>query len=163
LWRDYPHSTVSGSGLDVGLPDGQFGNSEVGHMTLGAGRIVYQQLTRIDKDIADGTFFQNPAYCAAIDKAVAANKAVHIWGLLSDGGVHSHENHILAILEMAAKRGAKQFISMRFSMAATRRRAAQKTSIKLAQDKLDATRRWPLRQPLRALLRDGSRQALGSR
>lgn len=106
--QQYPHTLLSGSGLDVGLPDGQFGNSEVGHMTLGAGRVVYQQLTRIDKDIADGTFFSNPAYMEAIDKAVAADKAVHIWGLLSSGGVHSHEAHMLAMLEMAVRRGAQK-------------------------------------------------------
>lgn len=138
LWHDCPHSTLSGSGLDVGLPDGQFGNSEVGHMTLGAGRIVYQQLTRIDKDIVDGTFFQNPAYCVAIDKAVAANKAVHIWGLLSDGGVHSHENHILAILEMAAQRGAKQLYLHAFLDGRDTPPRSAQTSLKLVQDKLDA-------------------------
>lgn len=108
LWAQYPHTLISGSGLDVGLPDGQFGNSEVGHMTLGAGRVVYQQLTRIDKDIQEGTFFSNPAYLEALDGAVRAGKAVHIWGLLSSGGVHSHENHIAAMLEMAVKRGARQ-------------------------------------------------------
>lgn len=138
LWRSCPRNTISGSGLDVGLPDGQFGNSEVGHMTLGAGRIVYQQLTRIDKGIADGTFFQNTAYCEAIDKAVAANKAVHIWGLLSDGGVHSHENHILAILEMAAIRGAKQLYLHAFLDGRDTPPRSAETSIKLAQDKLDA-------------------------
>jgi 2,3-bisphosphoglycerate-independent phosphoglycerate mutase len=138
LWQSCPHSTLSGSGLDVGLPDGQFGNSEVGHMTLGAGRIVYQQLTRIDKDITDGTFFQNPAYCAAIDKAVATDKAVHIWGLLSDGGVHSHENHMLAILEMAAQRGVKQLYLHAFLDGRDTPPRSAQSSIKLAQDKLDA-------------------------
>jgi 2,3-bisphosphoglycerate-independent phosphoglycerate mutase len=108
VWQNCPHTLISASGLEVGLPDGQFGNSEVGHMTLGAGRTVYQQLTRIDKDIADGTFVTNVAYCKAIDGAVAANKAVHVWGLLSPGGVHSHESHILAILELAAQRGVKK-------------------------------------------------------
>lgn len=108
LWETSPHTLISGSGLDVGLPDGQMGNSEVGHMSLGAGRIVYQSITRIDKDIADGDFFTNPTYTKAVDKAVNAGKAVHILGLLSAGGVHSHENHILAMMELAAKRGAKQ-------------------------------------------------------
>ncbi len=138
LWRDCPHSLVSGSGLDVGLPDGQFGNSEVGHMTLGAGRIVWQQLTRIDKDIADGTFFHNPAYCAAIDQAVAAGKAVHVWGLLSPGGVHSHENHILAMLEMAVQRGAKQVYLHAFLDGRDTPPRSAEASIRLAQDKLDA-------------------------
>lgn len=138
LWRNNPHSVISGSGLDVGLPDGQFGNSEVGHMTLGAGRIVYQQLTRIDKDIADGTFFENPAYCAAIDKAVAAGKAVHVWGLLSPGGVHSHENHIVAMLEMAAKRGATKIYLHAFLDGRDTPPRSAEASIRLAQDKLDA-------------------------
>ncbi|WP_320837156.1 2,3-bisphosphoglycerate-independent phosphoglycerate mutase [Zhongshania sp.] len=108
LWRDAPHTLISGSGLDVGLPDGQMGNSEVGHMSLGAGRVVYQSITRIDKAISDGDFFSNPVYTQAVDKAVHAGKAVHILGLLSAGGVHSHENHILAMIELAAQRGAKQ-------------------------------------------------------
>lgn len=108
LWQQRPHTLVSGSGLDVGLPDGQMGNSEVGHMSLGSGRIVYQSISRIDKAIADGNFDTNPAYTEAIDKAVAADKAVHVFGLLSAGGVHSHENHIAAALRLAAKRGAKK-------------------------------------------------------
>lgn len=108
LWRDAPHTLISGSGLDVGLPAGQMGNSEVGHMSLGAGRVIYQQITRIDKAIEDQSFFDNPAYCEAVDKAMAANGAVHLMGLLSPGGVHSHEQHILAMIELAAQRGCKQ-------------------------------------------------------
>ncbi|EKE73041.1 2,3-bisphosphoglycerate-independent phosphoglycerate mutase [Gallaecimonas xiamenensis] len=107
LWAEKPHSLISGSGLDVGLPDGQMGNSEVGHVNLGAGRVVYQELTRIGKAINDGDFFDNPALCAAVDKAVAKGKAVHIMGLLSPGGVHSHEEHLLAMMELAARRGAE--------------------------------------------------------
>ena len=106
LWSQRPHSLISGSGLDVGLPDGQMGNSEVGHMSLGAGRIIYQQITRIDKAIEDGEFFSNPALCKAIDSAQAHAGAVHIFGLLSPGGVHSHENHIIAAMKLAAQRGA---------------------------------------------------------
>ena len=106
LWRDAPHTLVSGSGLDVGLPAGQMGNSEVGHMSLGSGRVVYQSITRIDKAIADGSFDRNPAYTRAIDRAVAAGGAVHLFGLLSPGGVHSHENQIFAAARLAAKRGA---------------------------------------------------------
>lgn len=138
LWRDNPHSLVSGSGLDVGLPEGQFGNSEVGHMTLGAGRVVWQQLTRIDKDIADGTFFENPAYCAAIDKAIANNKAVHIWGLLSDGGVHSHENHILAALQLAVQRGAEQVYLHAFLDGRDTPPRSAEDSLRITQDTLDA-------------------------
>ncbi|HSH12924.1 MAG TPA: 2,3-bisphosphoglycerate-independent phosphoglycerate mutase, partial [Desulfurivibrionaceae bacterium] len=99
---------INTSGKYVGLPDGQMGNSEVGHMNLGAGRVVYQSLTRIDKDLADGTFATNPALCAAIDKAVGSDRAVHLMGLLSPGGVHSHEDHIMAAAELAAARGAKE-------------------------------------------------------
>jgi 2,3-bisphosphoglycerate-independent phosphoglycerate mutase len=106
LWRNNPKTLIHTSGLAVGLPDGQMGNSEVGHMTLGAGRVVYQNFTRINKAIADGDFFTNPVFCDAVDKAVASDKAVHIMGLLSPGGVHSHEDHINAMLELAAQRGA---------------------------------------------------------
>ena len=108
LVADSANTLISGSGLDVGLPEGQMGNSEVGHMSLGAGRIVYQSITRIDQAIAAGDFIQNPAYLEAIDNAVSAGNAVHIMGLLSPGGVHSHEAHIFAALQLAAARGAKQ-------------------------------------------------------
>ena len=102
LLRDAPNTLVSGSGLDVGLPAGQMGNSEVGHMSLGSGRIIYQSITRIDKAIADGEFANNAAYVEAIETAVLNNRAVHIMGLLSDGGVHSHEAHIAEIIRVAA-------------------------------------------------------------
>ena len=108
LFREAPNRLVSGSGLDVGLPEGQMGNSEVGHMSLGSGRIIYQQITRIDKSIADGDFFENSAYTEAVDKAIANNGAVHIMGLMSAGGVHSHENHICAAIELAAARGCNK-------------------------------------------------------
>ncbi len=102
-----PNGLISGSGMDVGLPDGQMGNSEVGHMNLGAGRVVYQDFTRVTKAIRDGEFFENPAIVTAVDKAVSAGKAVHILGLLSDGGVHSHQDHLVAMAELAAQRGAE--------------------------------------------------------
>ncbi|HDT6075516.1 TPA: 2,3-bisphosphoglycerate-independent phosphoglycerate mutase [Aeromonas veronii bv. veronii] len=108
LARDYTSTLISGSGLDVGLPDGQMGNSEVGHVNIGAGRIVYQELTRISKDIQDGEFFQNVELAKAVDAAVTNGKAVHIMGLMSPGGVHSHEEHIMGMIEMAAKRGAEK-------------------------------------------------------
>lgn len=107
LWREGESTLVSGSGLDVGLPQGQMGNSEVGHMSLGSGRVIYQSITRIDKAINDGDFDKNKAYCDAIDEAIAAGGAVHLFGLLSDGGVHSHENHIFAAARLAQARGAK--------------------------------------------------------
>ena len=108
LLASQPHGLISGSGMDVGLPDGQMGNSEVGHMNLGAGRVVYQDFTRVTKSIRDGEFFENPTICTAVDKAVGAGKAVHILGLLSDGGVHSHQDHLVAMAELAAKRGAEK-------------------------------------------------------
>jgi 2,3-bisphosphoglycerate-independent phosphoglycerate mutase len=108
LWQNQPKALVSGSGLDVGLPEGQMGNSEVGHMTLGAGRVVYQNFTRINKAISDGDFFTNPVYCQAIDNAIAAGGAVHIMGLLSPGGVHSHEQHLVAAIKLAAQRGCEK-------------------------------------------------------
>jgi 2,3-bisphosphoglycerate-independent phosphoglycerate mutase len=108
LKAHYPNMLIETSGMAVGLPDGQMGNSEVGHVNLGAGRIVYQDFTRITKSISDGEFEHNPALCAAVDKAVVANKAVHIFGLLSPGGVHSHEDHIFAMLELAKARGAEK-------------------------------------------------------
>jgi 2,3-bisphosphoglycerate-independent phosphoglycerate mutase len=106
LWRDYPHTLINASGLGVGLPGHQMGNSEVGHLNLGAGRVVYQEFTRISKALEDGAFFQNPVLTAAVDKAVQHDKAVHIFGLLSDGGVHSHEEHIHAMVKLAVERGA---------------------------------------------------------
>lgn len=106
LWQNYPHTLIAASGLDVGLPDGQMGNSEVGHVNLGAGRIVYQDLTRLDKEIKDGDFFTNPVLTSAVDKAVTTGKALHIMGLMSPGGVHSHEDHIIAMIELASQRGA---------------------------------------------------------
>lgn len=92
----------------MGLPDGQMGNSEVGHMTIGAGRVLYQSLTRINAAIASGAFDANPAYCQAIDRAVASGGAVHLLGLLSPGGVHSHQDHIFAAIALAARRGARR-------------------------------------------------------
>ncbi len=108
LWREAPHTLISGSGLDVGLPEGQMGNSEVGHMSLGSGRVVYQNITRIDQAINDGSFNDNPVYTTAIDAAVSRGGAVHVMGLLSRGGVHSHEEHLFAALRLAVARGAQQ-------------------------------------------------------
>lgn len=108
IWSKGPKTLIGTSGMSVGLPEGQMGNSEVGHQTLGTGRVVYQNYTRINKAIADGDFFENEVYCKAIDAAKDKGKAVHILGLLSAGGVHSHEDHIFAMMEMAAKRGAEK-------------------------------------------------------
>ena len=106
LLKNYPNTLIHTSGEAVGLPDGQMGNSEVGHMNLGAGRVVYQNFTRINKAIRDNELQTNPALCQAIDAAVAKGGAVHFTGLLSPGGVHSHEEHLVALLEMASARGA---------------------------------------------------------
>lgn len=108
IFAENAYTQLSASGMDVGLPDGQMGNSEVGHTNIGAGRVVFQDLPRITKAISDGDFFENPAYVKAMDDAKANNKALHIMGLLSDGGVHSHINHIFAILDMARQRGLER-------------------------------------------------------
>ncbi len=105
MWAENPHTLIGTSGAQVGLPDGQMGNSEVGHLNIGAGRIVYQELTRISKSIEEGSFFSNPALAGAVDAAKTKGGAVHIFGLLSPGGVHSHEEHIHAMVEMAVQRG----------------------------------------------------------
>lgn len=108
LFSTYPHTLIGASGMDVGLPDGQMGNSEVGHTNIGAGRKVYQELTRITKAIADGDFFENPVLIEAMQHAKENGKALHLMGLLSDGGVHSHIDHVVALLEMAAKQGLSE-------------------------------------------------------
>lgn len=103
LLEIYPNTALRANGLDVGLPEGQMGNSEVGHLNIGAGRIVYQDLTRITRDIQNGDFFKNEALVYALEKAKTEGKALHIMGLLSDGGVHSHITHLYALLEMAKR------------------------------------------------------------
>ena len=108
LMEKYPYTYIGASGLDVGLPDGQMGNSEVGHTNMGAGRVVYQELTRITKSIQDGDFFENEALCNAINKSIADGTSLHLMGLMSDGGVHSHNSHIWAILKLAKKLGQEK-------------------------------------------------------
>ena len=103
LWHNYTHTLISGCGHDVGLPDGQMGNSEVGHLNMGAGRVVHQDLTRIDMAISNGEFFTNPTLTQAILTTKQSRKALHIFGLLSPGGVHSQATHIHALLELCAK------------------------------------------------------------
>lgn len=107
IMKDYPYVKGYASGMAVGLPDGQMGNSEVGHINMGAGRIVYQELTRITKEIQDGIFFKNPALLAAIENCKKNNSDLHMFGLLSDGGVHSHNTHLYALLELAKREGLK--------------------------------------------------------
>lgn len=173
LWRDAPHTLLSGSGVDVGLPEGQFGNSEVGHMSLGSGRVVYQSISRIDKAISDGSFAENPVYLDAIDGAVNADRAVHVMGLLSPGGVHSHERQIFAALELAAARGAKKLYLHAFldgrdtppRSAAASLAKAEECFAKLGVGRIasvcgryyamDRDQRWDRIQPAYELLRRG--------
>lgn len=108
LWTSYPHTTLHTSGRDVGLPDGQMGNSEVGHLNIGAGFVVYQSITRIDLAIEDGSFFENSALSNAIDRTKDGSQTLHLIGLVSDGGVHSHIRHLDALLRMAAERSASR-------------------------------------------------------
>ena len=108
LVAKYPNTLIGTSGASVGLPDGQMGNSEVGHLTIGSGRLIEQDFTRIENDIESGEFFKNSSLCQALNDTNKNDKAVHILGLLSDGGVHSHQNHIHAILELAKQQGCKQ-------------------------------------------------------
>lgn len=108
LWKEYPHSYLGASGEDVGLPDGQIGNSEVGHLNIGAGRIVYQALTKITKDIREGAFFKKPALVGAMENAKKNNSALHLLGLVSPGGVHSSEQHLFGLLKMAKQYGLQK-------------------------------------------------------
>ncbi len=108
FFQGFANTTLKASGLDVGLPDGQMGNSEVGHTNIGAGRVVFQDLPRITKSIADGDFFRNPAYIHAMDACKAKGTSLHLMGLLSDGGVHSHLDHLFALLKMAKERGLEK-------------------------------------------------------
>ena len=108
LIKKYPSTKLTASGLEVGLPEGQMGNSEVGHLNIGAGRIIYQALTKITKEIKEGDFFQNVAFNKAIDKAIKSDSSIHLLGLLSDGGVHSHIDHLKALIKLAKDKGAKK-------------------------------------------------------
>ena len=108
LWNEHPHTLINASESFVGLPSGQMGNSEVGHLNIGSGRVVFQDFERINRAIANGAFFENPVLLEAINKAKRNDKALHIFGLLSDGGVHSHEGHIHAMLELAARNGLRK-------------------------------------------------------
>ena len=108
IFASNPYTTIGASGMDVGLPDGQMGNSEVGHTNIGAGRVVYQELTRITKSIKDGDFFTNEALCNAVDNCLKNGTALHLIGLMSDGGVHSHNTHLWGLLELAKKKGLEK-------------------------------------------------------
>lgn len=138
LWRDYPHTLINASEKSVGLPKEQMGNSEVGHLNIGAGRIVQQELSKVDVEVQDGTFFSNPALSKAIELTKKNNSALHITGLLSPGGVHSHEDHLLAMVEMASRNGIKKlYIHAILDGRDTPPRSAEH-SIKRMQEKCDS-------------------------
>jgi 2,3-bisphosphoglycerate-independent phosphoglycerate mutase len=135
FWQHYPHTLIHASEAAVGLPSDQMGNSEVGHLNLGAGRVVYQEYTRINRAISSGTFFSNKTLTDAVDLAVSTGKAVHILGLLSPGGVHSHEEQIHAMAELAAKRGATRLYLHAFLDGRDTPPQSAASSIKAMEDK----------------------------
>ena len=137
LTSTYPTVNGYASGLDVGLPDGQMGNSEVGHLNIGAGRIVYQELTRITKSIQDGDFFDNEAFLAAVNNAKENNSKLHLWGLLSDGGVHSHNTHLYALLKLAKDQGLEKVYVHCFLDGRDTPPASGKDFVQELQDKID--------------------------
>ena len=158
-----PHTTIDASELKVGLPEGQMGNSEVGHLNIGAGRVVYQDYTRIDLAIANGEFAANAALADAVAAAKANGSTLHVLGLVSPGGVHSHERQIAAMIDMAASRrraaGARPRLSRRPRYAAQERGSVARVHrrrVRPAPRRADRLDRRPL-------LRDGPRPALGSR
>ena len=136
LWKRYPHTLIHASEAAVGLPSSQMGNSEVGHLNLGAGRVVYQEYTRINRAISTGTFFTNKTLTDAVDLALKTGKAVHVMGLLSPGGVHSHEDHIHAMMELAAQRGAVRLYLHAFLDGRDTPPQSAGASIKAMEDKL---------------------------
>ena len=138
IWHDHPHTLIQASEAAVGLPAGQMGNSEVGHLNLGAGRVVYQEYMRINRAIVTGTFFTNKTLTDAVDLAVATRKAVHILGLLSPGGVHSHETHLHAMAELAVRRGATELFLHAFLDGRDTLPKSAAGSIKAMQDKFAA-------------------------
>ncbi len=135
LWKTYPHTELNCSGTSVGLPEHQMGNSEVGHLHLGCGRILNQDLSRINKAIEDKTFFSNPVLCEAVDTALENDKCLHIVGMLSPGGVHSHEKHLHAMIELAAKRGLANVIVHGFLDGRDMPPKSAAKSIELMEDK----------------------------
>ncbi len=132
----YPWVKGNASGMAVGLPEGQMGNSEVGHMNMGAGRIVYQELTRITKEIQDGTFFENPSLLKAVETVKASGGALHLFGLLSDGGVHSHQTHLYGLLELAKRQGLEKVYVHCFLDGRDTPPASGKGYIKALRDKM---------------------------
>lgn len=173
LWRDYAHTLINASEKFVGLPSHQMGNSEVGHLNIGAGRVVYQELSRVDVAIEDGSFYANPALSQAIALTRQNDSALHIMGLLSPGGVHSHEDHLFAMLDMAARNGLKKVFVHAFLDGRDTPPKSAAPSLKLLQDKctevgvgqiasivgrfyaMDRDNRWERVQPAYELLTQG--------
>ena len=173
LWDIYPHTLIATSELSVGLPKGQMGNSEVGHLNIGAGRVVYQDLTRVDVAIQDGSFNTNPAFTHAIAQAKQNGTALHIMGLLSPGGVHSHEDHIHALLELAVRSGLNKIFLHAFLDGRDTPPRSAESSLQRLQDKcaalgagriasivgryyaMDRDNRWERVQPAYDLLTQG--------
>ncbi|MFZ2541904.1 MAG: 2,3-bisphosphoglycerate-independent phosphoglycerate mutase [Gallionella sp.] len=180
FWRNYPHTLINASEKFVGLPSLQMGNSEVGHLNIGAGRVVYQDLSRVDVAIEDGSFFTNPALDKAVTLAKQNNSALHIMGLLSPGGVHSHENHILAMLEMAARQRLSKIYLHAFLDGRDTPPKSATHSLKLLEDKcaalgvgqivsivgryyaMDRDNRWERVQPAYELLTQGRAEYIAS-
>ena len=176
LLRDCPHTAISGSGTEVGLPANQMGNSEVGHLNLGAGRVVYQEFTRISRAIADNSFFVNRTLTDAIDLGISNGRSVHILGLLSPGGVHSHEEQIHAMVRLAAMRGAKKLFVHAFLDGRDTAPQSAAKSIQAMEDEfkrsgagtfasiigryfaMDRDHRWPRVQAAYELITDGTAQ-----
>ncbi|MCA0991674.1 2,3-bisphosphoglycerate-independent phosphoglycerate mutase [Guptibacillus hwajinpoensis] len=136
-WNNYPHATLQASGKAVGLPDGQMGNSEVGHLNIGAGRIVYQSLTRVNLAIEEGDFFENETFLEAIDHVKKKGTSLHLFGLLSDGGIHSHIKHLFALLELAAKQGLEDVYVHGFLDGRDVGQQSAKTYIQQLEDKME--------------------------
>ena len=155
LWREYPHTTLEASGEAVGLPPGQMGNSEVGHLTIGSGRILFQDLMRVNQAVRDGSLSENHALVEAFERARARGGDVHLLGLVSTGGVHSHLEHLRALLELARRLGMEE---RTWIHAFTDGRDVSPTSA--VADLADVAARAD-RDDRRPLLRDGSGQALG--
>ena len=161
LFAEYAHTTLAASGLDVGLPQGQMGNSEVGHTNIGAGRVVFQDLPRITRSIEDGSFFRNSAYLHAMDNCLEKGTALHLIGLLSDGGVHSHIQHLWALLRLAKEKGPGAGLSPRLPGRPGRLSHLRRGFRGPGRGAVPHHRRGQDRHGDRPLLRHGPGQALG--
>lgn len=162
LFAEYAHTTLSASGLDVGLPAGQMGNSEVGHTNIGGGRVVFQDLPRISRAIDDGSFFENAAYNKAMDDCLEKGSSLHLYGLLSDGGVHSHIQHLYALLQMAKNKGLTRVYVHAFLDGRDVSPTSGKDFVSACRDKCQALGRGQNRHRYGPVLRHGPGQPLGA-